>query len=514
MRKHAKRCTRPALIALLILATIIEIGCRSLPGDAQRPDPTYAVAPASQGPLADFASAGTARLGSGKSGFILVDENDEILNWRLALIDSAQQSLDILTFLWTDDFGGQLQIGRLLQAADRGVRVRLLVDDFFFRRRDRDVAALEHHPNISIRIWNPGRRRALGRNLDYLVRLRELNHRMHNKVLIADNLVVISGGRNIADEYYGTSERFNFFDLDLLAVGPVVPPTSGMFDRYWNSSQAVSAENFYRRVSETDLPGVRDERRKQLEASPLRRVFALDPRSWNTLLASGVAELVPGKAEVIYDKPGERAPSQHTLVGLQRFFRQAEKEVLVTSPYLVPGDTFFAEARKLAERGVKMKIMTNSLGSTDATFVHAAYARTRVPMLEAGLDVFEMQYMAAMKADLDTPPVESQWVGLHAKAAVIDRRLVFVGSFNLGPRSKNLNTEMGLLVESPVLGEQLAEVLSEAMSPQNSWQLRLDTEGNLSWESSDGTLTRQPAQTSRRRIQSRFFGLFPLERHL
>jgi putative cardiolipin synthase len=501
-------------------------GCRSLPRDFSRPEPTYALAPATEGALAEFASASADRLGTRKSGFILLHRNDEAFRWRLALVDSAKHSLDLQTFLWRGDFSGRLLISRMKQAADRGVRVRLLVDDFVIvrvrllvddfvmRRQDRVIATLDNHPNIQIRIWNPGRKRQLGRNLSYLARLRELNHRFHNKALIADNRVVISGGRNISNEYLGISDTYNIFDLDLLVVGPVVPRVSKMFDRYWDSSQAVPASIFYKRASVEDLPEVMAQRRRLLEASPLRKIFPLDPQRWHDLFADGARALIPGEAEVIYDKPGERAPSQDAFFGLKRFFRQAENEVLVASPYLVPGDPFFVEARRMKEQGVHVAIMTNSLGSTDQTIVHAAYARTRRPLLAAGVNVFEMRYDAAMQADLDTSPVQSEWVGLHAKAAVLDRRHVFIGSFNLSPRSKNLNTEMGIFVHSQVLGAQVASILAKAMSPENSWRLRLDKDGRLAWESSDGTLTRQPAQNFLRRFKSGIFGLFPLEQHL
>jgi len=505
---------RPALVALLILMTSVTIGCRSLPRDFERSEATQAVAPATHGPLAEFAAASEARFGPDESGFILLHRNDEDFNWRLALVDSARYSLDLQTFIWGRDFSGELLFSRMHQAAERGVQVRLLVDDFGFRGRDRAIAAFDDHPNIEIKIWNPGRQRLFGRNVEYAVRLRELNHRMHNKVLIADNRVAISGGRNISNEYFGISNRANFFDLDLLAAGPVVPQISGMFDRYWDSPQATPAAIFFRNVAVADVPGVMAQLRQRLETSPFRQIFPINPQSWDDLLSEGVAALLPGEVEVIYDKPGESAPSQDALIGLQRFFRQAENEVLVINPYLVPGEAFFVEAQELADRGVHMAIMTNSLGSTDVTIVHAAYARTRIPMLKTGLKVFEMRYDAAMQADLDTPPVKSRWVALHAKAAVLDRKRVFVGSYNLSPRSKNLNTEMGLLVDSPELGEQLAEVLSEAMSPENSWQLVLDESGNLVWKSSGGKLTRQPSRNLGRRITSSFFGLFPFEQHL
>ncbi len=499
------------LLAVLVAATA---GCRSLPRDFETPEPTYAFAPSTEGPLADFAAACEERVEDDESCFLLLDRNEEDLWWRLALIDSARISLDLQTYLWARDFSGRLLIKRMLHAAERGVRVRLLVDDFLTRGRDRAIAALDQHPNVEIRIWNPGSRRQLGRNLEFLVRMRELNHRLHNKVLIADNRVVISGGRNIANAYFGLSSRYNFFDLDLLAVGPVAPPVSKMFDRYWNSRQAVPGRLFHGGASAEEIPAVKAERRRYLEASPLREIVPLDPQTWEGRFGKAVTALVPGKAEVIYDKPGEREPSQDALIGLQRFFRRAEREVQVANAYLVPGESFFAEAQRLEARGVDMAIITNSLGSTNQVIVHHAYARTRRPMLAAGVDVFEMRYDAAIQSELDTPPVESGWVGLHAKAAVLDREHVFIGSFNFSPRSRDLNTEMGILVHSTAFGAQVADVMDRIMAPENAWRLRLDENEDLAWESSDGTLTRQPAQSFWRRFKNGIFGLFPLEQHL
>ena len=161
-----------------------------------------------------------------------------------------------------------------------------------------------------------------------------------------------------------------------------------------------------------------------------------------------------------------------------------------------------------------MAIMTNSLGSTNQTIVHNAYARTRIPMLEAGIDVYEMKYRPGIQRELDTPPVESAWIGLHAKAAVLDREHVFIGSFNFSPRSRDLNTEMGILVHSPEFGEQVTTVMERAMAPEKAWRLRLDDKGDLAWESASGTLARQPSQSFWRRVQNGIFGLFPLEQHL
>jgi putative cardiolipin synthase len=498
----------------VLLAAIIVTACSSLPGELERGDQSFAFEPASDGLLADFSRSCEDRSAAQESCFLLLDRNDEDLRWRLALIDSARVSLDLQTFIWAGDFSGRLLISRMLMAADRGVRVRLLVDDFPARGRDRTITALDQHPNVEIRMWNPGNQRRLGRNLEFLARLRELNHRLHNKVLIADNRAVISGGRNIADAYFGLMERYNFFDLDLLTVGPVVAPTSDMFDRYWNSLQAVPGVNFHSRASAEEIPAIRAELQRSLSASPLSDVVSINSQDWAEQVEQGIDTMLPGRAEVIYDKPSEREPSQDALIGLQRFFRQAQREVLALNPYLVPGEPFFAEAQALEERGVAMAIMTNSLGSTNQPIVHKAYSRTRLPMIEAGVDVYEMKYLAAMKRELDTPPVESSFVSLHAKAAVLDREHVFIGSFNFSPRSRNLNTEMGILVHSREFGEQVATVMERAMAADNAWRLRADGNGKLSWESADGTLTRQPSQNFWRNIQNGIFGLLPVEQHL
>ena len=513
MRGRAIRPRQAAALGVVVLVAFSLAGCRSLPRDLEPGEPGFAFDPAPDGPLAEMSLA-FEETASDKSGFLLLDRNDESLWWRLTVIDSATESLDLQTYLWARDFSGQLIAARMQRAADRGVRVRVLVDDFLTRGRDRSMAALDQHPNIEIRIWNPGSQRRLGRNLEYLVRLRELNHRLHNKVLIADNRVVISGGRNIADAYFGLSSSYNFWDLDLLAVGPVVPPTSAMFDRYWNSPQAVPGRVFHRRADKNDIPTVTRRRRGNMERSSLSDIVPIDPQDWTERLEAAVDQLIPGDAEVIYDKPGELEPSQTTLVGLQRFLQQAKREVLAANAYLVPGEPFFEEAARLEAKGVDMAIITNSLGSTNQTIVHHAYARSRVPMIAAGVDVFEMKYHPAMQRELDMPPVESSWVGLHAKAAVLDREHVFIGSFNFSPRSRNLNTEMGLLVHSPVFGEQVAAVMEELMAPENAWQVVLNDAGEMRWVSADGKLTAQPYQSFWRRIQNGLFGLLPVEQHL
>ncbi len=504
----------PLLFTIVACAIATATGCRSLPRSWDPPEPTYAVAPTAEGPLAEFAQACSERLETDQSGFMFVKKSSEALRWRLALVDSAHSTIDVQTFLWRGDDSGRLLMYRIKLAADRGVRARLLVDDWMLRGKDHVIAALNDHPNIEIRIWNPGRNRELGRKLEFLTRLSELNYRMHNKLFVVDNQAAISGGRNIGDEYFGLSKNYNMLDLDLLAVGPIVEQASQMFDRYWNATQAAPARIFDRGASVDDLPRLMAPRLEQLRASPIREVFGLDPQDWDDLLADAATSMISADAEVIYDRPGEREPSQDALFGLQRFFQRAKREVISLNPYLVPSEAFLEEARRLEEAGVDMAIMTNSLGSNNMTVVHHAYARTRRPMIQAGVDVHELRWDGDIKAEIDTPPIESQFICLHAKAVVIDRRDVFIGSFNFSPRSRNLNTEMGLLVHSSELGEQVADYLSKCIAPENAWQVHIGADGGLLWESRDGTLTSQPSQSFWQEFGNVIYSFLPVEEHL
>jgi putative cardiolipin synthase len=287
-----------------------------------------------------------------------------------------------------------------------------------------------------------------------------------------------------------------------------------MFDRYWNSPQAAPASIFHAGAGLHLFDKLLGRGLRKLERSPYREVFPLEPGDWYERLRTIEAAMIPATFEVLYDRPGVREPSQDTMFGLQRFFDQAEEEVLTINPYVVPGDAFAAGVKEVVDRGVRFALLTNSLGSTNQTIVNSAYAKRRRPMIEAGVELHELRHEGAIKADVDTPPVQSSFLALHAKAAVLDREHVFVGSYNFSPRSRDLNTEMGLLVHSPELGAQLADVLTRAMAPENAWRVTLDGDGRLRWSSSDVEVTSQPAQNFWRRIENGIFGLLPIEDHL
>lgn len=505
---------RLTTLALLIAAT----GCRSLPSSWDPPEPTYAMAPAEAGPLVDVVSESEARLPDGASGFFLIEDAEDALHWRLALVDSATQSIDVQTFLWHRDFAGGLLVKRIIEAADRGVRARLLVDDWERDSRgDLGLATLDDHPNIEVRVWNPGRNREFGRRAEYLVRLRELNYRMHNKVFVVDNRVAVTGGRNIGDEYFGLSDKYNMLDLDLIAVGPVVPALSSMFDVYWNSQKVAPGSIFhpaggYHRFEKEFARGVR-----RLEQSPFDEIFPLERRDWTDALTTIDDRVIPATYEVLYDAPGEPgapAPDQGTFEGLARFIAQAETEIVSINPYVVPRRDFDDDIKVLTDRGVRFALLTNSLGSTNQVIVNHAYANRRRPMLEAGMEVYELRADGAMKQEVDTPPAKSKHLALHAKAIVLDREHLYIGSYNFSPRSRNINTEMGLLLHSPELGAHVADHLERTMQPDNAWRVTLDENNRMRWTSSDQERTSAPSSGFGRQMKDIFYSFFPVEDHL
>lgn len=466
----------------------------------------------------------------GRSGFRLLAIGMEAFLMRVALADAAQRSLDLQYYIYREDDTGAYLTQALLKAADRGVRVRLLVDDLNLVRHEDDVTALDAHPRIEVRIFNPftahpeGR---WGRLLGFISDPSRLNRRMHNKSFIADNLCSIVGGRNIGDEYFDASRDFGFGDLDVLAVGPVTQAISRSFDQYWNSEFAypLSAlgkrtmarlwmerlrrrlgRNFARmrrsdyatRVLRTDLANQLTERRLPLEWAGAR-VLADPPVK--------IAEPAGRAGEVPYDH-------------LRALAEEAQSEVILVSPYFVPGREGMEVVRRLRERNVRVRILTNSLASTDVAAVHAGYARYRAALLELGVELYELKPIVPTGRKLRRRIVfGSARASLHAKAFVFDRARVVVGSMNLDPRSVYLNTELGLLIESPRLAADIAESFDELIEPDYSYALERDADsGALRWRSSEAgepvSLDRDPQVSIWRRIAVNLLGWLPIEQQL
>lgn len=420
-----------------LLGSVLLLGCTSTKIVVR--DRQLAASPGATGPLRALEERALPAAGS---AFKLLEVNRDALAWRLALIDSAQHSLDLMTFIWWGDESGELVLKRVIDAADRGVKVRLIVDDMTtiddgkgLKLRDVPNAALDSHPNIELRVFNPWiNREAVGRAVEFIGDFKRLNQRMHNKALIADNRASIMGGRNLGNEYFGLNPTFNFQDVDVLSVGPATRQVSGVFDSYWNSEWVVPQSQLSDAALAEALTRERAELEARLRAAKTLESFPLQPRDWSAELAA--LELHPGTSTVITDTPEKGSLDHHMPALVGELWKGAQREVLVANAYIIPDEVVFKRTAEELKRGVRFVMLTNSLGSTDAAGVHAHYTDWRPRMVAGGVELYEMKHDAKVRALVaDTSPVESGFLGLHAKVIVVDRSRVLIGSMNLDPRS-------------------------------------------------------------------------------
>jgi len=424
------------------------------------------------------------RARGGQSGFHLLVSGIEAFSIRAALAESAERTLDLQYYILSEDTTTQLLLYRVLRAAQRGVRVRLLIDDLYALGKDFDLATLSAHPNIEVRVFNPFLTRGgwgPSQLLEFLGDAARLNRRMHNKLWIADNAAAIAGGRNLGDEYFDAHRELYFSDLDVLAAGPVVQEISRGFDAYWNSEWAVPIEAFvstppgpqqlaaFERAWEARLESFRD----------TDYARALRETGLGLALRSGQLPLTPAVADAVYDKPqkiarqgsNESPGAIHSR--LRTLIEAARHEVILISPYFIPSEQGLGVLGALARRGVRVRILTNSLASTDyVPLAHAGYARWRPRLLAAGLELHEMRPERPEDIRRRSPGASSG-AYLHTKAVVIDRQNVLVGSMNLDPRSRALDTEVALFADSPELGARLGALFDEAVRPALAWRVAL-----------------------------------------
>jgi len=496
---------------LFLILLMIPMSCATIREDYPDPEPNFASEPGVSGPLADLESAFARQHGTKKSGFLLLENNAESLKWRLALIDEARHSLDVQYYLWYGDDSGDIVLKRCLDAAKRGVRVRLIADGLILVGEGKTIAAIDTHPNIEVRIFNPFEQQRANRSLKSYQTLERFNYRMHNKLIVADNHITILGGRNLGNEYFGLNQKYNFHDLDVLGLGPAARQMSNIFDNFWNSTWVVPGYAYATEVPEGYLQKQEQALIQSLEQSKVLQNFPLARQNWTDQLISLPAQLKIGTSRKVYDILEDEVISQRMATELPEFSKTAQKELLIVNAYLIPDDQMLEEASKMVQRGVNLRIITNSLSSQDVPAVNSHYGPYRKRLLEAGIDLYELRHDAAIKSETDTPPVVSGFVGMHSKASTVDRTRAYIGSFNLDPRSRNINTEMGILIDSPELAEELAQKIEYLMQPENSWRVQLDKDGKIIWVSGDKVLKRQPAQSSWQRIQDVFFKLFPKE---
>lgn len=397
---------------------------------------------------------------------------------RVVLIKAAERSLDLQYFLWHKDLTGQVLLYFVLEAADRGVRVRLLLDDLDNQALDQELYALDRHPNISVRLFNPFANRSF-KYVDFFTDTARVNRRMHNKSLTADNQYAIVGGRNIGDDYFYAQEDANFLDFDALITGPAVQEVSTEFDAYWNHQAVVPIDAFEQNTAtDEDLAKLRIRLAKHLESaggSP----YADDVRSSrivDALLRGGQFPAYVGVTDVVWDDPdkglGKPVDEIVTMRDLMDpYINSLDKELILISPYYVPGEGRVQAIIEAIKKGVNVDLITNSYGSTDSSFVHAGYSRYRKELLAGGVKIYELKPSAKLEHRKGRTASESA-AKLHTKAFIFDRKTVFIGSLNLDPRSIDINTEMGIVVHSPELAAELTKNLSEGRLNQ-AYELEL-----------------------------------------
>ncbi|MDF7806614.1 phospholipase D family protein [Pontiellaceae bacterium B12219] len=464
----------------------------------------------------------------GQSGFLLLDRGRDAMSWRLILADAAQKSIDIQYFLWKNDAAGKVLMQRMLAAADRGVRVRILIDDSMTESDPQYLALLSAPENIEVRLYKPfgPKAKSMLRWVDYAAHMKVINHRMHNKLFLVDGSMEIIGGRNIGEEYFEYPGSYVFRSRDLLALGPVVNESGAAFDLYWNSDWAVPIEQV---VLHLPTPEDAARNREALDAfaadpSSYPRGFYDNPKQIDAEMAQLSTQLYWGKGTLLIDDVPARKgrPQTHdeldrTGVTIERVAIQSSDELLVQSAYLILEKSSMDELQALTGRGVKVKLHTNSMAANNHLSAYVSYKKQRDGMLAGGAEVYEMRPDAKSEIALFEPDeleTHNTSFGLHAKTMVFDRRNVFVGSFNLDPRSVDLNTEMGLLVESEGLGEAVAASIENDMAPGNSWRVQFDSSGKTKWVTlQDGSVIEEfemePMTTAKQRAEAEAMALIP-----
>lgn len=467
--------------------------CSALPTDSTLPLGAYASRPESVA----LANPEQTRLGKrieprvrerpGMSGFRLISSGVACFRARVEMAALAEKTLDVQYFAIQSDDTGRLFIQSLLDAADRGVRVRILLDDSNAVGRDAEIGALTAHPNIELRVFNPFSYRGpleFLRAAEFVLNEKRLTYRMHNKLFVVDNELALTGGRNIGDAYFAASETMEFGDYDLLIAGTMVRRLSESFDAFWNSPLAIPLQNLvvfkptkerldaYReslRGHRVTMDGGRYTRPSS-DGGPVADIF------------SGKRPLIWARAEAIYDSPEKAKVESGEQAGrllrerVERAAQTVRSELLLASPYLVPGEEGMRLLTDLRSRNVRVRILTNSLQTTDAPITFSAYRRYRVPMLEAGIELYEVRPQLGapnMPGGGSLKSSSSSPFALHAKVFVFDRRQVFIGSMNFDERSRNLNTELGVLIDSPELAKEIVERFEAVARAANSYMLAL-----------------------------------------
>ncbi len=517
---------RTAFFLILVFGLFAAGGCASLPDNTNR-QASHAYTDTADTHFGKNIASELAD-NPGKSGFVPLSSGLDAFVARAVLAHKAEKSIDAQYYLFHVDLTGMLFLDQLLKAADRGVRVRLLVDDMALEGRDLGAVSLDRHPNMEVRIFNPFSRKT-SRLVQYVSRLGSVTRRMHNKSFTVDNQVTILGGRNIGDEYFEAEPDLAFADLDVMAVGPVVSQVSGSFDKYWKSPLAYPAKTIAKK-----WPTAAEQARQfqelhefiaQQTDSPYLQ--ALKNSNLADRLREDRLEFYWGNAEVIYDQPEKitKARSEteyHLSSQLNPYFEASEQELLLFSPYFVPGKEGTAFLTDLVKRGVRVRVLTNSLSSTDVGLVHSGYIKYRDKLLEGGVELYELNKRLTREARKKKKGQEgASKASLHTKSFIFDREKVFIGSLNLDPRSVTENTEIGVVVASSQMAAEMSTWFDENIE---TVAFRLEYKKSSSgsrkifWHGLENgqprTFTVDPYTSIWRRFSVGFMSLLPIESQL
>jgi putative cardiolipin synthase len=468
---------------------------------------------------------GAARQHPGDSAFRLINVGADGFRARAQMIDAAQQSLDLQYYIFRGDETGRMLTEHLLHAAERGVRVRVLIDDGDTVAGDEQILRLMNHAAVELRIYNPAKYRGhmrFVRRLEFVLNAGRLDFRMHNKLLIADNAAALIGGRNIGNQYFQVDPESQFADDDVFAAGPIVPELSQTFDEFWNSALAIPAEALGRahesRARKT-TPGGIDYAALIASGEPFAGIM------------SGKLPLVWAPAQLVYDSPDKkqvvsgRIPGALIVPEVEKEIRATQSEMLLVTPYLVPSADELQALQDLRQRAVRIRILSNSLESCPEISAQSGYDKYRVPLLESGVELYEVRALLGNVRGSGESAKISRYgnYALHGKLYAFDRKKVLIGSMNFDQRSQHINTEIGLIIGSPEIAQQTAARFENMVKPQNCYALTLAQVGvagksRLTWRTEENNrgieLDREPARSGWQRLQARFLALLPLEREL
>ncbi len=508
-------------ICLGFIATLI--GCQTLPEQKDRTESNY---------LTDVSNTRLGRVlepqvqqNTPFDGIYELEDPYDAFVARAVLIASADKSLDLQYYIWHPDTSGKMLFNEVYEAAERGVRVRLLLDDNNTRGMDDILAALTAHPNIEVRLFNPFTNRIM-RSLGYVTDFKRLNHRMHNKSLIVDNQIAVIGGRNIGDEYFAAGDGMVFADMDVITIGPVVTELSKDFDKYWASELSYPFKDIVTvRKNKEYADKLFDQARVKFRADKKQYLEALQKSNLAEAIKEQNIQWHWSKTHLISDDPAKAMASSKENIPyftqrLDETLGEPQEFILFVSPYFVPTELGVQALRDIKENdNVRVAVLTNSLEATDVSAVHSGYARYRRDLLKSGVELFELKklYSGDVPTGKDKGLVGSSASSLHAKTFVIDNQRVFVGSLNLDPRSAWINTEMGLVIDNPDLAKQMAESLLVRL-PERAYEVKLqENEKDLEWISYDANQEKKQVYDSEpnvgifKRAVVKFLSWLPIE---